>query len=120
MATLYEYFLKDGAQNLTHHVTWEFKHKVTNEKLGDVIARLSLRLDPKTKFILEFVSRINGQTITTIVERAIRSSTDDIRLPSERDFESGPNWQHFWDPHEGVRTPKAAGLLNLPNHFRRG
>jgi hypothetical protein len=56
---------------------------------------------------LEFVSRINGQTITTIVERAIRSSADDIRLSAE-EFSPGPNWEYFWDPHEGVRTLKLA------------
>ena len=34
---------------------------------GTKTETLSLRLDPKTKFILEFVARINGQTLTTVI-----------------------------------------------------
>jgi hypothetical protein len=67
---------------------------------------LSLRLDPKTKFILEFASRINGQTITTIVERAIRASCDAIQIHSQEDFAPPLSWKDFWDPHEGIRTLK--------------
>jgi hypothetical protein len=66
---------------------------------------LSLRLDPKTKFSLEFVARANGQTLTTVVERAIRSSCDEVKIGS--DFDSKEfNWQYFWDPDEGMRTLK--------------
>jgi hypothetical protein len=81
---------------------------------------LSLRLDPKTKFILDFVSRINGQTITTIVERAIRASCDQIELPGsvpEGDFAVSFNWKHFWDPHEGVRTLKLLANPAYPTSF---
>jgi hypothetical protein len=83
---------------------------------GTKTETLSLRLDPKAKFILEFVSRINGQTITTIVERAIRSSADDIRLSAE-EFSPGPNWEYFWDPHEGVRTLKLLAYSTYPSTF---
>jgi uncharacterized protein (DUF1778 family) len=69
---------------------------------GSKTETLSLRLDPKTKFILEFVARINGQTLTTIVERAIRASCDQVKI--ETMFGVTQNWQHFWDPEEGVRT----------------
>jgi hypothetical protein len=72
---------------------------------GTKTQTLSLRLDPKTKFSLEFVARANGQTLTTVVERAIRSSCDEVKIIG--DFDSkGFNWQHFWDPDEGVRTLK--------------
>jgi hypothetical protein len=67
---------------------------------------LSLRLDPKIKFVLEFASRINGQTITTVVERAIRASCDAIQIQTDSGQQS---WKHFWDPHEGVRTLKLLG-----------
>jgi hypothetical protein len=68
---------------------------------GTKTQTLSLRLDPKTKFSLEFVARANGQTLTTVVERAIRSSCDEVKIGSD-EF----NWQHFWDPDEGMRTLK--------------
>lgn len=35
---------------------------------------LSLRLHPKTKFMLEFTARMRGQTLTMLVERAIRKA----------------------------------------------
>jgi hypothetical protein len=66
---------------------------------------LSLRLDPKTKFTLEFVARIKGQTLTTIVERAIRDSCDQVTIGSNYGNEKF-SWQSFWDPDEGVRTLK--------------
>jgi len=64
---------------------------------------LSLRLDPKTRFILEFVGRVNGQSITTIVERAIHASCTAVNI---RDGNRDRNWVHFWDADEGVRTLK--------------
>jgi hypothetical protein len=73
---------------------------------------LSIRLDPKTKFTLEFVARIKGQTLTVVVERAIRDSCDSVRIGAERNNE-GSNWSDFWDPAEGVRT---LGLLNCPDY----
>jgi hypothetical protein len=81
---------------------------------------LSLRLDPKTKFTLDFVSRINGQTITAIVERAIRASCDQVELSGsvkEGDFSVSFNWKHFWDPHDGVRTLKLFANPAYPTSF---
>jgi len=71
---------------------------------------LSLRLDPKTKFMLEFVARINGQTLTTIVERSIRSSLGAVHTGGNipRD------WTHFWDPQEGIRTLKLLQCNEYP------
>lgn len=64
---------------------------------------LSLRLDPKTKFILDFVARARGQSITTIVERAILDMGDNTSI------DESPNnipitWRNFWDANEGIRT----------------
>jgi hypothetical protein len=67
---------------------------------GTKTESLSLRLDPKTKFILEFVARINGQSLTTVVERAIRKQCDEVTVGDEW------RWHHFWDPEEGIRTLK--------------
>ena len=82
---------------------------------------LSLRLDPKTKFILELVARIKGQNITTVVERAIKETADQVRLGPEWDERGniieGPNWQDFWDPNEGVRTLKLLSDVHYPTTF---
>jgi hypothetical protein len=76
---------------------------------------LSLRLDPKTKFTLEFVARIKGQTLTTIVERAIREACDQVTI---RDFGNAElNWNSFWDPDEGVRTLRLLAQHNYPSTY---
>lgn len=63
---------------------------------------LSLRLDPKTKFMLDFVSRVQGQSITTVVERAVKDAAKKIDISAE--FESTKTWIDFWNPSEGIRT----------------
>jgi hypothetical protein len=67
MATLYEYFLKDGAQNLTHQVTCEFRHKETNEKLGDINVKLALaklheRMQPAMLRLVEGIEKQEGKS----------------------------------------------------------
>lgn len=86
---------------------------------GTKTETLSLRLDPKTKFILEFASWINGQTITTIVERAIRASCDEVQINdgAENDFAEIRNWTDFWDPDEGIRTLKLLASRNYPSTY---
>lgn len=82
---------------------------------------LSLRLDPKTKFILDFVARIKGQSITTVVERAIKETADGLGIGSSWDergnqtFEA--TWSDFWDPDEGVRTLKLLACSGYPTNF---
>lgn len=66
---------------------------------------LTIRLDPKTRFILEYLSRLKGQSITTVVERAIMKAADQETLPNYKT--SIPDgWQDFWDVSEGVRALK--------------
>lgn len=62
---------------------------------------LTIRLDPKTRFALEFVARLKGQSITTVVERAIKKTADDTNVGDAFD---GANWSNFWDPNDGIRT----------------
>jgi hypothetical protein len=89
---------------------------VLKKERGTKTQTLSLRLDPKTKFTLEFVARIKGQTLTTIVERAIRDSCDQVTIGS--DFRNEKfNWQSFWDPEEGVRTLKLLSCENYPSNY---
>ncbi|MBX8826890.1 hypothetical protein [Ochrobactrum sp. SFR4] len=66
---------------------------------------LTIRLDPKSRFILDYLSRLKGQTITTLVERSIMIAADQERL---QDYELGGTltWNDFWDVSDGVRALK--------------
>src|SRR5258708_965181 len=72
------------------------------KKVAGKSETLSLRLDPMTKFALEFAAGTKGQTLTTFVERSIFEACDRVKT-------RGPGfkkvtWRYFWDPHEGIRT----------------
>lgn len=74
---------------------------------GTKTQTLSLRLDPKTRFILDFMSRIKGQSITTVVERAIKEAAGHTGFPEfdERGKRiEHVTWSNFWDPSEGIRA----------------
>ena len=72
---------------------------------------LSLRLDPKTRFVLEFVARIKGQSITAVVERAIKETADNVKIGP------GYNWAYFWDANDGVRILKLLAESNYPTSY---
>ena len=82
---------------------------------------LSLRLDPKTKFIVEFIARIRGQSITTVVERAIKETADNLTIGGVYDdrghLEHASTWSDFWDPEEGVRMLKLFSEHDYPTTF---
>jgi hypothetical protein len=84
---------------------------------GTKTQTLSLRLDPKTKFTLEFVARIKGQTLTTIVERAIRESCDRVVIGGRGDIDEKLNWRNFWDPEEGVRALRLVACDYYPSTY---
>ena len=67
---------------------------------------LTIRLDPRTRFIVEFISRVRGQTITTVVERALAEAAD--RLTVDGPLVSNATWQYYWDTCEGIRELKIA------------
>ncbi len=71
---------------------------------------LTIRLDPKTRFMLEFVSRLRGQTITTVVERAIAQAADSAVIETE---ERPYNWKDYWHVSDGIRALKIAGEAEL-------
>jgi hypothetical protein len=82
---------------------------------------LSLRMDPKTRFMLELLSRVRGQSITVVVERAIRDAANNMSV-SEEESEFGSErirktWSDFWDPNEGVRTLKLLLDRDYPSNF---
>jgi hypothetical protein len=89
---------------------------VIKKDRGAKTQTLSLRLDPKTKFTLEFVARVKGQSLTTIVERAIRESCDQVTIGSDSRGEK-LNWQSFWDPEGGVRTLKLLTCDDYPSTY---
>ncbi len=66
---------------------------------------LTIRLDPKTRFMLEFISRLRGQTITTVVERSISAAADDATFPRGN---GDVNWRDYWHVNEGVRSLRMA------------
>jgi hypothetical protein len=81
---------------------------------------LSLRLDPKTKFIVDFIARLRGQSITTVVERAIKDAADaeEMQIVSQRgERVIYRRWSEFWDPSEGVRALKLIAESKYPTTF---
>ncbi|WP_026479355.1 hypothetical protein [Ahrensia sp. 13_GOM-1096m] len=74
---------------------------------------MTIRLDPKTRFILEYISRLKGQTITTVVERAIVDAASKQTIMGE-DFDPDKNWSDFWDVCEGIRSLR---MYEIPAFF---
>lgn len=73
---------------------------------------LSIRLDPKTRFMLEFVSRLRGQTITTVIERAIMDAADQASFRPENENDV-LTWRDFWDIEESIRALKICDQPDL-------
>ena len=57
MATLHEYFVKDGAQNLTSHQTWPLTN-AEGTKLGALTARLHMDFQANAKYVSFFIPDI--------------------------------------------------------------
>lgn len=57
MASLHEYFVKDGAQNLTLHETWALKN-AGGAIVGELIARLHLDFDANAKYVSFFIPEV--------------------------------------------------------------
>src|SRR5665213_2107712 len=64
---------------------------------------LSMRMDPKTRFVLEVLARYRGQSISTVVERAIVEAAENIRIGGDHHGNDSKNWKDFWHVNEGVR-----------------
>lgn len=72
---------------------------------------LSMRLDPKTRFLVDVVAKVRGQSISTVVERAILEVADSLQIGNNQ------NWRHYWSISEGVRALNMAAEPNLyPNY----
>jgi hypothetical protein len=60
--------------------------------------------------MLEFVSRLRGQTITTVVERAIAQAADTAIIETEN---TPNNWKDFWHVSDGIRALRIAAEPEL-------
>jgi hypothetical protein len=63
---------------------------------------LSMRLDPKTRFLVEILARLRGQNITMVVERSIQEAADATVIGRDG------SWRDYWHIEEGVRSLKMA------------
>ncbi|MFW8587479.1 hypothetical protein ACOJBM_29200 [Rhizobium beringeri] len=79
---------------------------------------LTIRLDPKTRFILEYMSRLKGQTITTVVERAIVAAAAQETVV-DREYGGQLSWDSFWDVSEGVRALNLASRSEFFQHSKK-
>lgn len=77
---------------------------------------LSLRLDPKNRFALEFAARVEKRNISTIVELAIRAYAGKVGVSWEGADEEA-TWQDFWDASEGVRILKMLADSRIPTTY---
>ncbi|MFT9252545.1 MAG: hypothetical protein ABF567_05660 [Acetobacter okinawensis] len=68
---------------------------------------LTIRLDPKMRFALEFVARLRGQTITKVIERAVMEDAERAYVMDGNRNIKG-NWSIYWDINAGVRAIKLA------------
>lgn len=64
---------------------------------------LTIRLDPKMRFALEFIARVKGQTITKVIERAVMEAADRADIYDENGYDK-LSWLNYWDVNEGVRA----------------
>jgi hypothetical protein len=71
----------------------------TEQKRAGKTEVLSMRIDPKTRFMLEVVSRYRGQSISTVVERAILEAADNLIFENDR-----KTWRDYWHAIDGVRA----------------
>lgn len=82
MATLREYFAKDGAQNLTTSETWGVTNQVTGEKYGEVVARLHFDFEAYAKYVSFFIPDMAGVDLPEAF--ALNSIPDLLKSPAER------------------------------------
>jgi hypothetical protein len=71
---------------------------------------LSMRLDPKTRFIVEIIARYRGQSISTVVERALLEAAESVRIHTDG---GAKTWRDYWDVSEGVRALRIAADSEL-------
>jgi hypothetical protein len=71
---------------------------------------LSMRMDPKTRFMVDILAKYRGQSISTVVERAILEAADNATIHSNGKEKT---WRDFWHVSEGVRALNIAAEQSL-------
>lgn len=71
---------------------------------------ISLRVDPRTKFIIEFLAREWKTTSTSAIERCIHQIANTIEIgrsytPAGQ-LVPGNSWKNYWDTEAGIRQIK--------------
>lgn len=72
---------------------------------------LTLRLDPKTRFVLDFIARSRGQNITTVIERVIQEAAQSSSVQIDQSEYVG--WEDLWHVNDGVRYLRVADCRGL-------
>jgi hypothetical protein len=80
---------------------------------------LSMRMDPKTRFVVEFLARVRGQSISTVVERALQEAADNTPIRINDSFGNAYDntWKDYWHVSEGIRFLMVASDKNLYSTF---
>ena len=71
---------------------------------------LSMRMDPKTRFQLDILARLRGQSISTVVERAVMEAADAAAVGHGKELKT---WRDFWHVSEAVRALNVAAEPRL-------
>ena len=72
-----------------------------------------MRMDPKTRFVLEVLTRLRGQSMSTVVERAIAEIAESAAVEKDYNGNAIKTWRDFWHVSDGVRWLKMASEPNL-------
>lgn len=72
---------------------------------------LTIRLDTRTRFALDVLSRLRGQTITTIIERSIMREAESEHFKT--DVSQYLIADEIWDEREGIRQLRLATVKEL-------
>ena len=87
MASLHEYFVKDGSQNLTTDEVWTLSNQ-NGTNLGEIIARLHLDFDANAKYISFFFSEM--PEVASLEAFALNRVDEILRWPETKvGFQSG-------------------------------
>jgi hypothetical protein len=79
---------------------------------------LSLRLDPKTRFVLEFLAKLKRQNITTVVEEAIRRVASEHPVNPMGLDQDRRTWKDYWDVIDGVRVMRMLADPEMPSDYQ--
>lgn len=80
---------------------------------------VTVRLDPKLRYLAELAARKQRRTLSSFIEWAVERALDQVHLSENNDYETGPTsvalaqkQSHLWDVDEAERSARLA--LNYP------